>query len=743
MNFSNILNASIAASWTVLAVIALRFLLKKAPRWIHVALWGLVAVRLLLPFSIESSLSLIPSAETIPHEILQVEGTQLQEPAYLDVVSDPIFTNGASVEIGQTIDRVQIHMIVMTLIWLIGIAVLLIYTITSYWYLRRKVNEAVILRDNIFQSENAGSPFVLGIIKPRIYLPYKIEEQTFVHVIAHEQAHIQRKDHWWKPLGFLLLTIHWFNPLMWLGYVLLCRDIELACDEKAIKDIDNEQRADYFQALEACSVKHPMIAACPLAFGEVGVKERVKSVLNYKKPAFWIIAVAVVACIVVGVCFMTNPKTTLKIEELGITHYWYSDSPQKAEVTVTDPQTLSTFSELLNYDGRNWNDDITKLEPEEYFVLELNDDLRLHINLLREDTWYMDEVKNGQFIHETSVDAEVVDALMEMLSENDISEAQMSENSPGTEKKKSDNNILTDAPELTVETADQNITAMQGTTSWMYHVEGDTWSGLETDSMHPLDNNSREIIPVLRYNTLSTNKRMKPNDANLLFDPVPDSVTVRCWDEKYWGNPEENDNKAELLPYKGYNFCIELKDGGYIYEVIAEWNSNPKYNGTARYSFYAAPDATGEIDRIDNYAGPAIPSDTANLITVRSSGKTIHPFLHFAYGSEWTDYGFIDADGTPIDGELTEWTGATYLPALVYSDDFAVSYADGVSFRYIIPFDESMQQMDNLFGVTELANLKPGKYYIGIVITQEGDYIEQAKQSEYTGWACLFRLTVE
>ncbi len=470
---------------------------------------------------------------------------------------------------------------------------------------------------------------------------------------------------------------------------------------------------------------------------------KAKSVLNYKKPAFWIIAVAVVACIVVGVCFMTNPKTTFKLEKLGITHYWYSDSPQKVEVTVTDPQTLSTFSELLNYDGRNWNNDITKLEPEEYFVLELNGGLKLHINLLREDAWYMDEVKNGQFIHETSVDIEVVDALREMLSENDISGAQMIENSPGTEKKKSDNNILTDAPELTVETADRIITAMQGTTSWMYHVEGDTWSGLETDSMHPLDSNSREIIPVLHYNTLSTIDHMKPNDANLLFDPAPDSVTVRCWDEKYWGNPEENDNKAELLPYVGYNFCIELKDSGYIYEVIAEWNSNPEYNGTARYSFYAAPDGTGENDRIDNYAGPDIPSDTANLITVRSSGKTIHPYLHFAYGSKWTDYGIIAADGTPIDGELTEWTEATYLPELVYSDDFAVSYADKVSFQYIIPFDESMQQMDNLFSVTELANLKPGKYYIGIVIAQEGDYIEQAKRSEYTGWACLFRLTIE
>ena len=183
-----------------------------------------------------------------------------------------------------------------------------LYTAISYWRLRRKVDTAVRYEDNIFQSENVGSPFVLGIIKPKIYLPFKMDEQDMEHVVAHEQAHIRRKDHWWKPLGFLLLTIHWFNPLMWLAYVLLCRDIELACDEKVIKELGNEQRADYTQALVACSVNRRMIAACPLAFGEVGVKERVKSVMNYKKPAFWIIILAVIACVVVVVCFLTNPK---------------------------------------------------------------------------------------------------------------------------------------------------------------------------------------------------------------------------------------------------------------------------------------------------------------------------------------------------------------------------------------------------------------------------------------------------
>ena len=307
LDFSNILNASIAASWMVLAVIILRFLLKKAPRWTHVALWGLVAVRLLLPFSIESAFSLIPSTQTVPPEVLRHEGTQLFGPAHLDVVSNPIFSSDVSIELGQTVDRVQVGMVNMTFIWLAGIVILIFYTAISYWRLRRKVDTAVRYKDNIFQSENVSSPFVLGIIKPRIYLPFNMNGQDLEHVVAHEQAHIRRKDHWWKPLGFLLLTIHWFNPIMWLAYVLLCRDIELACDEKVIKKLGNEQRADYTQALVACSVNRRMIAACPLAFGEVGVKERVKSVMNYKKPAFWIVVFAVTICITVAICFLTNP----------------------------------------------------------------------------------------------------------------------------------------------------------------------------------------------------------------------------------------------------------------------------------------------------------------------------------------------------------------------------------------------------------------------------------------------------
>lgn len=209
---------------------------------------------------------------------------------------------------------------VLAMIWSMGIVILGLYAIVTYWRLRRKVDTAVLYRGNIFQSENVSSPFVLGIIKPRIYLPFNVDRQDLKHIIAHEKAHIHRKDHWWKPLGFCLLAIHWFNLLMWLAYVLLCRDIEFACDEKVIKNLGNEQRADYTQALVSCSMNRRMVAACPLAFGEIGVKERVKSVMKYKKPTFRIILLSIAICTMVAVCFLTDPKKDDTSEEAIVDH---------------------------------------------------------------------------------------------------------------------------------------------------------------------------------------------------------------------------------------------------------------------------------------------------------------------------------------------------------------------------------------------------------------------------------------
>ena len=361
-DFSGVLNTSISASWLILAVIAMRFLLKKAPRWVHVALWGIVALRLLMPVSIESSLSLIPSAQTVSDQILQAGPVPGSNPAYLDIVTNPNYGGSISVELETSISSFQWDLLEWNLIWLAGVGLMALYTGFSYWSLRYRVREAVLLRENVYQSERISSPFVLGVFSPRIYLPYHMDGGDVLHVVAHEKAHIRRLDHWWKPLGFLLLSVHWFNPLMWLAYVLLCRDIELACDEKVIGTLDSQQRADYTQALVACSISRRGIAACPLAFGEVGVKERVRNVMNYKKPGFWIMAAATVLCIVAAVCFLTDPpvSTLGTLPEIHSRKYgvvdllydspWYSFSvvPQEnsPEYMVTEQMELLSRGEI-------------------------------------------------------------------------------------------------------------------------------------------------------------------------------------------------------------------------------------------------------------------------------------------------------------------------------------------------------------------------------------------------------------
>lgn len=349
--FLTIVNMSISASWIVLAVLILRLLLKKAPKWITVLLWGIVAVRLICPFTIESVMSLIPSAETISPEIMMDATPEINSGIpILNNTINPVIGESFSPDPATSANPLQILIPVLSVVWLVGIAGMLLYTVISYLKVKRKIGTAVLLRDNVFQSENVVSPFVLGIVKPKIYLPFNMDEQDMSHVIAHEQAHIRRKDHWWKPFGFLLLTIHWFNPLMWLGYVLLCRDIELACDEKVVKELNAEQKADYSQALLTCSVNRRMIAACPLAFGEVGVKNRVKSVLNYKKPAFWIILIAIVASVVAAVCFLTNPATNT-LENIEFLNF-EARRQNTVSVLVSDGETYTPVGavnqDLLN-----------------------------------------------------------------------------------------------------------------------------------------------------------------------------------------------------------------------------------------------------------------------------------------------------------------------------------------------------------------------------------------------------------
>jgi|GEM_PF-1416144 len=306
----HLFNMSITASWIVLAVILLRLLLKKAPKAITVALWGLVGIRLLLPFSIESALSLIPSAETVPQEIVYAREPMIDSGiTAINAVVNPIIIDSFAPSTELTsINPIQIFFAFAELIWIVGMIAMVLYTCISYLRLRLRVREAMPLRENIYVCDRIPTPFILGLFRPRIYLPASMDENDMEYVIAHEKAHLRRGDHLWKPLGFLLLTVYWFNPVLWVAYILLCRDIEFACDERVIRDMGIEDKKAYSTALLNCSIPRRMVSACPLAFGEVGVKQRIKSVLHYKKPAFWIIIVALIATVGIAICFLTNPK---------------------------------------------------------------------------------------------------------------------------------------------------------------------------------------------------------------------------------------------------------------------------------------------------------------------------------------------------------------------------------------------------------------------------------------------------
>lgn len=326
--FLHLVNMSITAGWLVLAVLLLRLVFRRAPKWIHCLLWALVAVRLVCPFSFESVLSLIPSAETVPVDTFLYDTPTIHSgvPA-VDAVINPVISDSFAPQTMNSVNPMQVVSILAAYVWVLGMVMMALYMVITTLRLKWRVRESVRVQRNIWQCDRIATPFILGIIRPRIYLPTTLSEADRLSVVAHEEAHIRRRDHWWKPLGFLLLTVYWFNPLLWLGYVLLCRDIEAACDQRVIRDMDVTQRKSYSETLLACSAPRHLVTACPLAFGETGVKSRIKAVLSYKKPAFWVIVLAVVAAVVAAVCLLTNPRSTVS-EDLDAVGLRKTDSDQ-------------------------------------------------------------------------------------------------------------------------------------------------------------------------------------------------------------------------------------------------------------------------------------------------------------------------------------------------------------------------------------------------------------------------------
>ena len=355
--FLKILNMSLSASWVVGAVLLLRLLLRKAPKWTRCLLWGVVALRLLIPFSFESSFSLLPSAEVIPQDIVTSEVPAIHSgvPAVNNTIN-PLFTLHASEQGNLLAQLVSAAMIA----WLVGMAIFLLYSLIAYWRLRRKLRASIPMQEDVYLCDDVETPFVLGVFRPRIYLPSGMDEAQIPYVLAHENAHIRRRDHWWKPFAYCLLTVHWFNPAMWLAYILLCRDIEQACDEKVIAGMDVDGKKGYSNALVDCSVHRRMIMACPVAFGEVGVKTRIKSVLNYKKPAFWITAAAMVICIITALCYLTIPVPCQHEYQSQITIA--STCTEKGLETLTCDLCQHSYTQAVDVQPHTYDDGIVAVE---------------------------------------------------------------------------------------------------------------------------------------------------------------------------------------------------------------------------------------------------------------------------------------------------------------------------------------------------------------------------------------------
>ena len=437
--FLKLLNLSISASWLVLAVLVLRLVSKRSPKWMNVLLWGIVALRLVLPFSIESALSLIPSAETVSPAAVQFAPapTITSGVKIIDNAVNPSLSEHFAAAPTMSVNPLYVWAYLAGWVWLIGLGAMLLYALVSYLRLRRRVSVSLCVRENIYLCDAISSPFILGVVKPRIYLPSGLDEVQRQNVLSHERAHLARRDHWWKPLGFALLAVYWFNPVLWLAYALLCRDIELACDERVIRTMDESAVKTYSTVLLACSMPRKAVITCPLAFGEVGVKERVRNALHYKKPAFWVVAASVAVCVVVAVCFLTNPPTDTDAAGLVGFHreqVTYADvtdasgaQPSNVQLTAEETDAVYALLDALQYKRLGTASAMQDCYARLYFISAAGERCEI---MLSEREMLVNPITDGKTarLYELrSGSAELRDYLLECISASDAEEKPLDE----------------------------------------------------------------------------------------------------------------------------------------------------------------------------------------------------------------------------------------------------------------------------------------------------------------------------
>lgn len=408
--FIKIFNMSLVSLWLILAVIILRLFLKKSPKWIRCVLWAMVAVRLIVPFSFESGFSLVPNAQALNE-------SSYSSTSYISPDIGDVMENLSADSVEQTENTFPDILAIASFVWAAGAVIMFLYMLLSYVILARRLRERIKLRDNIWICDRIKSPFVFGIFKPQIYLLSSMSEEESKYVIAHENTHLKRLDHIWKPLGFLLLCIHWFNPFCWLAYWLFNKDIELACDESVIRELDAKGKKGYSTALLMCSSVRHSASACPLAFGENNIKQRIKCILDYKKPAVRVIVITFAACIAVAVSFMTDPLSAKSASNiLKALDSEGSVMPVKLNDTVISDLELnkvySLISEALESDNLDsgYRENIEKIELD-----ETNKEILIYIKNLDESKqeWFENNICDTPYVVYVNVKDEIKEEVTE------------------------------------------------------------------------------------------------------------------------------------------------------------------------------------------------------------------------------------------------------------------------------------------------------------------------------------------
>ena len=796
--FIKALNMSISAGWLILAVLLLRLLLKKAPKWISVMLWGIVGLRLVLPFSLQSVFSLIPSAEVVSPSIGYARHPEINSGvSVIDNAVNPTLGTSLAATPMNSVNPMQIVLYLGGLVWVGGIVILLLYGLISYLRLRRKVTEAIPYEKNTWLCDQVKTPFILGVFRPRIYLPSGLNEKETAYVLAHERAHLKRKDHLWKPLGFLLLTVYWFNPLVWVAYILLCRDIEAACDEKVISDMAMTEKKAYANALVSCSLQRRLILACPLAFGEVGVKERVKGVLNYKKPAFWIIVAALIACVVIAVCFLTNPKDDgpdlsflnyknaiplIGQNDTAPYAFLFEEGTGAIQPGVADAKALARYLASVSWTERRAPEQALEspgsieFDIEDGYYIKVYRSPRLAYVLYNDEKRFYRigagdyEAALATFIPapstepdrrpEQTFDTELIlsDPLSFLLSFSNAEIVTLIDNTGRSyeESGKSFHEII--SSQTWTAQAIQGFTTVEP--SRQIYLRGDDYWCLSFEQTAP-----DSEMNCYAHNLLSSQSMVVSFDCgkNLMDD-------LMTWATYEAGKPIEeakprmtlNDvyalsdkglslTWADLLAFEGEEigsgqliwrfpindtYCLEAYDG--------ELDGPPEHvllliadeNG----EFRPGPGLYIDIFTQDIYA--YLSGAHTRSITVTSGGETIEPSLYLLNEKIWTDYGWLVADGIPLAAALED---ADIIPTLTLASDFVVRF-DGYSRKSGLQiYDEQFNLLrENWYGDTAVNWLAPGSYY-GVIETfgPAGRYIASEGSSEESVYRAVFRLNVD